>query len=61
MCLQKSASVGWTSLPWLHRLPQPTLVIAGEDDPIITPINTRLLARRIPNSRLDAGGAELGA
>ena len=49
---QASASVGWTSLPWLHRLRQPTLVIAGEDDPIIKPINARLLARRIRNSRL---------
>ena len=51
----------WTSLPWLHRLRQPTLVIAGEDDPIIKPINARLLARRIPNSRLHMvpGGGHL--
>jgi pimeloyl-ACP methyl ester carboxylesterase len=58
---QASASVGWTSLPWLHRQRQPTLVIAGEDDPIIKPINARLLARRIRNSRLHMvpGGGHL--
>ncbi len=26
---------GWTSLPWLHRLRQRTLIIAGKDDPIV--------------------------
>jgi pimeloyl-ACP methyl ester carboxylesterase len=27
----------WTGVPWLHRLRQPTLVIAGDDDPIVPP------------------------
>lgn len=40
----------WTSLPWLHRLPQRTLVLAGDDDPIIPLVNARLMA-----SRLQAG------
>jgi poly(3-hydroxyalkanoate) depolymerase len=58
---QASASIGWTSLPWLHRLRQPTLVISGEKDPIIPPINGRLLARRIPDARLHIvpGGGHL--
>lgn len=43
---------GWTSLPWLHRLPQPTLVLAGDDDPIVPLVNGRILARCIPNARL---------
>lgn len=44
--------VGWSSLPWLHKLKLPTLVMAGDDDPIVPLINARILARRIPNSRL---------
>lgn len=44
--------VGWSSLPWLHKLKLPTLVMAGNDDPIIPLINARVLAGRIPNSRL---------
>lgn len=50
---------GWTSLPWLHTLRQPTLVLAGDDDPIVPLINGRILAWRIPNARLHvvrAGG-----
>jgi poly(3-hydroxyalkanoate) depolymerase len=49
---QLYAIAGWTSLPWLHRLRQPTLVLAGDDDPIVPLLNGRILARRIPNGRL---------
>ena len=49
---QLYASTGWTSIHWLHRLTQPTLVIAGDDDPSIPLVNARLLARRIPDARL---------
>jgi poly(3-hydroxyalkanoate) depolymerase len=51
----------WTSLPWLHRLPQPTLVLAGDADPIIPLANARLLAARIPDATLDVvpGGGHL--
>ena len=31
---------GWTSVPWLCRLRQPTLVLAGDDDPIV-PVDQR--------------------
>jgi poly(3-hydroxyalkanoate) depolymerase len=44
--------VGWSSLPWLHKLTQPTLVLAGDDDPIVPLVNARILAARIPNARL---------
>jgi poly(3-hydroxyalkanoate) depolymerase len=50
---------GWTSLPWLHGLRQPTLVLAGDDDPIVPLVNARILASRIPGARLhvvDGGG-----
>jgi poly(3-hydroxyalkanoate) depolymerase len=49
---QLGASAGWTSLPWLSRLRQPTLILAGDDDPVLPPVNGRLLNRLIPNSRL---------
>ena len=51
----------WTSLPWLHRLPHRTLVLAGDDDPIIPLANGRLLANRIPSGRLHVveGGGHL--
>jgi poly(3-hydroxyalkanoate) depolymerase len=49
---QLYAISGWTSLPWLHKLPHPTLVLAGDDDPIVPAVNGRILARRIPNSQL---------
>ena len=49
---QLLAILGWTSLPWLHKLKQPTLVLAGDDDPIVPLINARILAARIPDARL---------
>lgn len=49
---QLLAGLGWTSLPWLHQLRQPTLVLAGKDDSIVPPINARIMARLIPNATL---------
>jgi poly(3-hydroxyalkanoate) depolymerase len=49
---------GWTSAHWLHRLPQPTLILAGTRDPFLPIINARYLALQIPESQLvelDAG------
>jgi pimeloyl-ACP methyl ester carboxylesterase len=51
--LQLIAMLGWTSLPWLWTLRQPTLVISGTDDPLIPVINARLLASLIPKARLE--------
>lgn len=51
--LQLLAMTGWTSLPWLWRLKQPTLVMAGTDDPLVPVVNARLLARLIPRARLE--------
>ena len=50
--LQLIAGVGWSSLPWLTLLSQPTLVIAGTDDPIVPVANGRILATLIPDARL---------
>ena len=51
----------WTGVPWLYKLRQATLVLAGDDDPIIPVANGRILARLIPNARLEIirGGGHL--
>ena len=49
---QLYAMTGWTSLLRLHKIEQPTLVMAGEDDPIVTIGNARLLRKLIPNCTL---------
>jgi poly(3-hydroxyoctanoate) depolymerase len=59
--LQLAAGAGWSSLPFLRRIGQPTLVLTGDDDPIIPVFNGRLLARLIPDARLQVvrGGGHL--
>jgi pimeloyl-ACP methyl ester carboxylesterase len=49
---QLAAGLGWTSLPLLPLLRQPTLILAGADDPIIPLPNARVMARLIPDARL---------
>ena len=49
---QLLAVAGWTSLPWLWSLPQPTLVLMGSDDPLVPPINGHILTALIPNAEL---------
>jgi pimeloyl-ACP methyl ester carboxylesterase len=60
-CLQLYAISWWTSLPWLHRLTAPTLVVCGAPDPLVPAQNARLLARQIPDARLELipGGGHL--
>jgi poly(3-hydroxyalkanoate) depolymerase len=49
---QLAAGLGWTSVPFLPSLRQPTLIVSGDDDPIIPVANARLMHRLIPHSRL---------
>jgi poly(3-hydroxyalkanoate) depolymerase len=49
---QLISGVGWTSLPRLPKLRQPTLILAGDDDPIIPLVNARIMHRLIPRSEL---------
>jgi poly(3-hydroxyalkanoate) depolymerase len=49
---QLYAISGWTSLPWLHRVEHPALVLAADDDPIVPLVNAQMLTRRLPNGRL---------
>jgi poly(3-hydroxyalkanoate) depolymerase len=51
--LQLAAAFGWTSLPWLWALRQPTLVMAGADDPLVPRANAHLLQWLIPDARLE--------
>lgn len=59
--LQMVAIAGWSSLPFLRRIHQPTLVMAGDDDPIVPVINGRILARLMADARLHVvqGGGHL--
>lgn len=50
--LQLLAGTGWSSLPGLRFIRQPTLVLAGDDDPIIPLVNARILQRLLPHARL---------
>jgi poly(3-hydroxyalkanoate) depolymerase len=61
---QLASGISWTSLPWLPRLRPPTLILAGDDDPIIPLINARIMHRLIPRSELHiyrGGHLELAA
>ena len=49
---QLFASMGWSSLPWLPFFRQDTLILAGDDDPLIPLVNARLMASLIPRARL---------
>jgi pimeloyl-ACP methyl ester carboxylesterase len=47
---QLYATAGWTSLPWLHHITAPTLILSGANDPIVPPVNARILGARIPHA-----------
>jgi poly(3-hydroxyalkanoate) depolymerase len=49
---QLLAMTGWSSLPFLPLLSQPTLILAGDRDKIVPLANARVLNALIPNSRL---------
>jgi len=49
---QTMAGIGWTSLPFLTLLQQPTLILAGDDDPIVPAINAKIIQMLIPRSKL---------
>lgn len=43
---------GWSSLPVLHLVRQPTLLLAGGDDPAVPALNARIMHRLLPDSEL---------
>jgi pimeloyl-ACP methyl ester carboxylesterase len=50
---QLYAISGWSSRPFLRSLRPPVLVLAGSHDPLIPGRNGRILAREIPDARLE--------
>ncbi|HSU34411.1 MAG TPA: alpha/beta hydrolase [Propionibacteriaceae bacterium] len=58
---QLAALVGWSSLPWLSRIEAPTLVLAGDADPVYPLENATMLSTSIPNARVEVlrGGGHL--
>jgi len=49
---QQLAALGWTSLPFAPLIRQPTLILTGDDDPVIPPVNGRMLRQGLLNSEL---------
>lgn len=49
---QLLAGMGWTSLPFLWSLRQPTLILAGDDDPIVPAINAKIMQMLTRHSKL---------
>jgi pimeloyl-ACP methyl ester carboxylesterase len=58
---QLAALVGWSSLPWLGSIQAPTLVLAGDADPVYPIENATTLGQGIPNARVEVipGGGHL--
>lgn len=58
---QMAAMTLFTSLPWLHRINCPALVMTGDDDPLVRPINARILTSLLPHGQLHVirGGGHL--
>ncbi|MBO9649098.1 MAG: alpha/beta fold hydrolase [Variovorax sp.] len=50
---QLLATFGWTSWPRLNRVEAPALVLMGDDDPIVPPINGRILASGLRKATLE--------
>lgn len=50
--LQLMAAWSWSSLPWLHQVPHPALVITGTQDRLIPAVNSDLMASRLPCARV---------
>lgn len=49
---QLYALSGWSSHPWVRRVRHRTLVVHGDEDPVVPLVNGRFLARALPHGRL---------
>lgn len=52
LAAQITAASLWSSLPWLSRLTQETLVITGTADALVPEANASILASRIPRAQM---------
>jgi pimeloyl-ACP methyl ester carboxylesterase len=50
---QQLAVLGWTSFLWLPNLRMPTLVLHGQDDPVVRVANARVMAWRLPDATME--------
>ena len=48
----------WSGLPRLGRIEAPTLVVVGDDDPLVPLSNALMMAARIPDVRVVVGPGE---
>jgi poly(3-hydroxyalkanoate) depolymerase len=51
--MQLLGGVGWSSWGFLPEIPHETLVVCGDDDPLVPLVNARMLAARIPRATLE--------
>jgi pimeloyl-ACP methyl ester carboxylesterase len=58
---QLSATICWSSRPWLGRIPHDTLVLHGDQDPVAPLQNAQQMAQRLRSARLSVikGGGHL--
>jgi poly(3-hydroxyalkanoate) depolymerase len=58
---QLYAVTGWSSLCWLSRIRHETLILVGDEDPLVRVINARCMAAVMPSCRLRVvrGGGHL--
>jgi pimeloyl-ACP methyl ester carboxylesterase len=52
------AGMLWSSLPWLARIETPTLIVVGDDDPLVPVSNALMMAARMPRARVFVGEGE---
>lgn len=46
------ATMMWSSLPFMGRITAPTLIVVGDDDPLVPLSNALMMASRIPQARV---------
>jgi poly(3-hydroxyalkanoate) depolymerase len=51
--MQLLGGMSWSSFGFLPDIPHETLVVCGDDDPLVPIANARMLAQRIPRARLE--------
>jgi poly(3-hydroxyoctanoate) depolymerase len=49
---QLLAVVGWTSVPWLSTVQNRTLILHGDNDPVVPYVNAHLMRRLMPHASL---------
>lgn len=49
---QLLAGIGWTSWLWLPQIETPTMIMMGEDDPLVPKVNGDIIKNRLPVAEL---------